>query len=580
MTTTLINTDALRLEALQPFGLLVESTSRASLWDLPAETISDWIGEHRVLVLRGFAQLEKTALPGWCRQLGEPMPWDFGTVNELRAKADAANYLFTPAAVPLHWDGAFAGKIPHYIFFQCLQAPPPGTGGETIFVDTTVVLEQMTAAERAALAQVNITYSTAKVVHYGGTISQNLVDVDPSSGEQVLRYAEPVNDKNPVSLSVTGFDPAAQQALIDQMADRLYDPAVCLTHVWRDGDYLIADNFTLLHGRRAYSEPAARHLRRVNILPPAKPTLMDKLIAHLRIRRPEFLVAEIPILLMPLLLMAGSPSILKEPVIWEGLLALYLLFNIGDMVNCLADRDLDAVYKPWLSRAVYAIGIPSLIRHLMFWSGVGLLICVHVAWQLDRWTLVPLWLLGLGLAAQYSLPPWRMKSAGYWHFAGWWGILFGGPMLFCTLLVAPVPRWEAGLFALSFGMLQSAILLVNSAEDYPEDLETGMRTVIVTMGLEPGMVWASRLVIGMGLLHLGLLLWLSQGHSPWLHLLTVAGTGFWLWVCHQLWTLKGKVRAEPDRALEHIRQSAKLVPLYMAVIAIGNLAWVFAWSLF
>lgn len=570
----------LRCKPLEPFGLLVTAADAGtSLWDLDSETLKGWIGQHRVVVLRGFAQLEKTALPGWCRRLGEPMPWDFGTVNELKARPDAQNYLFTPAAVPLHWDGAFAGETPQYIFFHCLQAPPPGTGGETLFVDTPRMVAALSPAERQAFEQQTITYRTAKITHYGGSVTQALLATDATSGEAVLRYAEPVHDLNPVSLEVTGMTPAEQQTLIEDLHAKLYDAEVCLSHSWRDGDYLLADNFTLLHGRKAYTEPTARHLRRVNILPPIQASWREKLIAQLRLRRPEFLIAEIPILLMPLLLMAGSPAILARPVIWEGLLALYLLFNIGDLINCLADRDLDAVYKPQLSRAVYALGVKNLVRDILLWSAIGLGICLHVAWQLDRWTLPPLWLFGLGLAAQYSLPPWRMKSAGYWHFAGWWGILFAGPMLFCTLLAAPVPRWEAAVLALSFGLMQCTILLVNSAEDYPEDRESGMRTVIVQMGLIPGMVWASRAIILTGLLHLGLLIWVGQGHPPQLHLLTLAGTGFWLWVCRQLWTLKAQVRAEPDKALEHIRVSARLVPLYMAVLALGNLAWVLAWSL-
>ena len=33
------------------------------------------------------------------------------------------------------------------------------------------------------------------------------------------------------------------------------------------------------------------------------------------------------------------------------------------------------------------------------------------------------------------------------------------------------------------------------------------------------------------------------------------------------------LQAEPDKALEHIRVSARLVPLYMTMIVLGNLAW-------
>ena len=81
-----------------------------------------------MVILRGFAPLNKFELPTWCRRLGEPQVWDFGTVNELRARPAAANQLFTPAAVPLHWDGALSQESPTLLFFHCVEAPPPGSG--------------------------------------------------------------------------------------------------------------------------------------------------------------------------------------------------------------------------------------------------------------------------------------------------------------------------------------------------------------------------------------------------------------------------------------------------------------------
>lgn len=353
-----------------------------------------------------------------------------------------------------------------------------------------------------------------------------------------------------------------------------------LAHVWQSGDYLLADNQALLHGPSTDLNESGPHLRRVDILPETRADWTTRLLAQLRIRRLEYLVAYIPSLLMPVLLASGPAAILSQPLVWVGLLTLYLLFNLGDMINCLADRDLDAVYKPRLSRAIHAIGVENLQRQLGLWSLAGLAVCVYVAWGLNQWLLPPLWLVGLWLGAQYSLPPWRMKSGGLWQLAGWWGIMFAGPMLFATLLVAPAPSLESLLFTLSFGLIQCGILLVNSAEDYPEDLETGMRTVIVALGPVRGMSWAAWLVTLAGSLHLVLLLRLSQ-HSPLaLHGLTLLGTLFWLWVSIRLWMLKLRVEATPLQAMDLIRREARLVPLSMTVIALGNLAWVLLWSFY
>ena len=92
--------------------------------------------------------MEKRSLPLEARRLGPLQAWEFGSVNELRAKDNAKNYLFTNAAVPLHWDGAFAGRIPRYLFFQCREAPDRDAGGETTFVDTTLVFRAASEATR------------------------------------------------------------------------------------------------------------------------------------------------------------------------------------------------------------------------------------------------------------------------------------------------------------------------------------------------------------------------------------------------------------------------------------------------
>ena len=81
------------------------------------------------------------------------------------------------------------------------------------------------------------------------------------------------------------------------------------------------------------------------------------LIYMLRIRRVEFRIAEIPILAIPLLILLRDTAPLKTFYLWEGVFIFFLLFAFGDMINCLADRDLDAVYKPHLSEAVYGLGV-------------------------------------------------------------------------------------------------------------------------------------------------------------------------------------------------------------------------------
>jgi 1,4-dihydroxy-2-naphthoate octaprenyltransferase len=204
---------------------------------------------------------------------------------------------------------------------------------------------------------------------------------------------------------------------------------------------------------------------------------MRALAYSLRIRRPEFLVAEIPILGLPLLLTGRSLS-------WEYVVLFFLLFHFGDMINCLCDRDLDAVEKPQLSRAVYGLGVRNVCWQIALTTAAALGLAIHLS-QL------PLVAIGLVLGAAYSVPPLRLKGRGPWQIACLWTILFVGPML---LVGGP------SVLALSacYGALQMGVILVNTAEDYPEDRAAGIRTSIVALGLHRGIRLARTLFFAGG----------------------------------------------------------------------------------
>jgi pyoverdine/dityrosine biosynthesis protein Dit1/alpha-ketoglutarate-dependent taurine dioxygenase len=261
------------LSALAPFGALVTARSGIPLAEVGPAALRAWVAEHRVLVLRGFAPLHGDALPTFCQTLGPLLEWSFGVVNHLQVDENAKNYLYTEHEVPFHWDGAFVGRIPHYIFFACDDTPPSGSGGETLFSDTTKLLARASPEELRQWEQTRITYTTEKVVHYGGRFTSPMIGTHPSSGERVLRFAEPVSDVNPVSLHIQGLPESAHAGLLASMRERLRDPAVCYAHAWEPGDMLIADNHALLHGRNAFSHPRRRKIRRVNISPSPAPEL-------------------------------------------------------------------------------------------------------------------------------------------------------------------------------------------------------------------------------------------------------------------------------------------------------------------
>lgn len=304
------------------------------------------------------------------------------------------------------------------------------------------------------------------------------------------------------------------------------------------------------------------------------------LLDNLRIRRVEFRIAEIPILLLPILLerALGAPPPLAGTLI-EGVLVFFFLFAFGDMINCLADRELDAVYKKHLSQAVYRLGVPLVAFQTGASALAALLLSIHLAWQLDRGSLVPLVLVGLCLGAGYSVEPVRLKGRGVLQLLCLWFILFFGPMVCVALLLRPSPSVELVAFAAAYATVQMGIVLVNSAEDYPEDRAAGVRNTIVTLGLERGVRLAGALVLGGSLALAALLaaLYQRRGVAPayWMALLPYGAAA--AWASRDIARLVRSLRARPEEEqIAAVKQAAKRVPLWITAVAWTACAAVYA----
>jgi 4-hydroxybenzoate polyprenyltransferase len=292
------------------------------------------------------------------------------------------------------------------------------------------------------------------------------------------------------------------------------------------------------------------------------------LLRMLRIRRIEFFVAEIPILALPILVTARHLAALLEAPIGEGILVFFLLFNFGDMVNCLADRDLDAVYKRRLSEAVYGLGVRFVMVQVALTAIAALALTIHLCFRLDRWLLLPLVAIGLLLGAAYSLEPLRFKRRGVAGLACLWLIIFVGPMIFISMLLAAYPSPTVLVFAAAYATLQMGVILVNTAEDCEEDREAGVRTTIVALGLARGIgvAYAMALLGGFGVLAtLTVLFWLR--HVPWLGfialLVTMSVLAFVAVSLNRLWRTVSK--AAPAESVRSVKKAAKWVPLWVTL---------------
>jgi len=257
---------------VRPFGALLQAEpGESSILSLDPSAVRELLGDHPLVILRGFPLVSDDEYVRFARQFGDLLAWEFGEILVLKIQPDPSNHIFGPGRVELHWDGAYVDQKPHYNLFQCLRGATPGAGGETLFVDTRGVLASASADERSFWRKLTLEYSTEKKAHYGGRIESPLICENRFDNREVIRYIEPFNEDNievnPVTVKIRGLDSNTAESFLREFNARLYDSDVMYRHAWRVGDYVIADNSQLLHGRSRFVSPHdRRHIKRINIL--------------------------------------------------------------------------------------------------------------------------------------------------------------------------------------------------------------------------------------------------------------------------------------------------------------------------
>ncbi|WP_326608987.1 TauD/TfdA family dioxygenase [Streptomyces scopuliridis] len=280
----LLSDQRLRITALEPFGLALHAVDRGRPpTDLPVPSLRALVREHRLLLLRDFAGFDEPAeLSAYGARWGQLSVWPFGTVLELVQQPDPADHIFDHSHMPMHWDGMYREHIPEFQIFQCVHAPGEGNAGETTFSDTAAVLTNADPATRALWSRATGTYHR-KMEYYDSTCVSPVVMAHPVHGTPVIRYNEPTAEAderfvNHPDLEFSGLADKSELAELHRgLRAALYDPSHLYAHAWRTGDLVVTDNYTLLHGRNAFTNGAPRHLRRVQVLgdpPLANPGLV------------------------------------------------------------------------------------------------------------------------------------------------------------------------------------------------------------------------------------------------------------------------------------------------------------------
>jgi len=257
---------------MKPFGLMVQPQSKAlNVCDLPVNRLRELARRHHLIVLRGFSAVgDADAFAGYCGRWGEISLWPFGKVLELVEQDSPVDHIFANSYVPLHWDGMYRPQVPEFQMFHCVSAPRDDQGGRTTFSNTVIALEQATPRARKLWGKVTGIYRR-KMEFYDSKTVAPIITTHPVSGFSVIRYCEPPleGDDSFLNHPRLAFDGVTDDEVVDfhlSLREALYAPESFYAHTWQTDDVVISDNYTLLHGRDAFTSGSPRHLRRVHVL--------------------------------------------------------------------------------------------------------------------------------------------------------------------------------------------------------------------------------------------------------------------------------------------------------------------------
>jgi alpha-ketoglutarate-dependent taurine dioxygenase len=278
-------TSSFTVAPVRPFGVMLRPrTEGSSVLGLPVDHLRELTRQHHLVVLRGFATFDGAEpFADYCGRLGEVSLWPFGKVLELVEQANPQDHIFDNNYVPLHWDGMYRPQVPEFQVFHCVSAPLGDQGGRTTFSDTTVALGRADRRLRALWEGATGVYHR-KMEYYDSQTVAPVVTPHPVRGFPVIRYCEiPLaSDASFINHPSIRFEGVRDSELVDfhrGLREALYAPECFYAHAWQTGDLVLTDNYTLLHGRDAFTSGAPRHLRRVHVLGDP-PLINPHLVTH------------------------------------------------------------------------------------------------------------------------------------------------------------------------------------------------------------------------------------------------------------------------------------------------------------
>ncbi|PYI07913.1 putative pyoverdine/dityrosine biosynthesis protein [Aspergillus sclerotiicarbonarius CBS 121057] len=275
---------SVEFEPLYPCGMMIRPTRPMSAEELPMHPLRELAQENSPLLLRAFQDTKDRELHvRKAEEMGTPLPWKFGLILEVKdhgTETQGLNNVLSSEWMPFHYDGLFKIKKekdsegkdisvsypPKFQFFTGMTPSPKDTGF-TLFSPSHLVWHYLPTGY--TVEQLEKLRWTVETVSFDQAKVTDLPLVVPHFAHQrpCLRYHEPWPQEktvfDPTKVTVQDVPDSAEVCrVIDSL---LHDRRVALWHAWEEGDWLISDNFTVMHTRSSFTGKSDRCLRRIHV---------------------------------------------------------------------------------------------------------------------------------------------------------------------------------------------------------------------------------------------------------------------------------------------------------------------------
>ncbi|GAC1393194.1 MAG: TauD/TfdA family dioxygenase [Vulcanimicrobiaceae bacterium] len=257
----------IRILPLSPFGAEVLGVdARHEIDGHLRQCLRDALSEHALLIFRDM-DVSKQQLLNYAGI--------FGTVSDQGEAPGGFNYLSTvikPGRTPdgdwvldagsgelaFHIDHCFEAQPLKAIMLYSIEAPPAGSGGDTLFSDTRIATSMLPEALRRRVA-------TLSVLHRGVKRDPQPESVKPMLWEHPESHVPILFFSHYHAIRIEGLPKDESDALIADLAKYVVVPESIYRHSWQPKELVVWDNLALQHARTDFDPRCRRHMMRVQV---------------------------------------------------------------------------------------------------------------------------------------------------------------------------------------------------------------------------------------------------------------------------------------------------------------------------